>query len=233
MKMLITGGHPLVGEITVSGGNVPGYIFSGRNGLSSGSSTAYVGRAGTNRPGATVATFYIKDDIFDTSGNEIFAKPGPNDWVGTYSHTYFADYGVVLAPGAGGKGALYGGGGGAGYCGGSGGIMQEQLIAEHVGGGGGGSSFLKQEVNGKKVQFEVGGDTDTALDDETADMLSHASGCPSHVGGAIALTYLGKKKYAEVEAEIIELKTKCDALQKELPLQSPVHCNSMIWQMFQ
>ena len=36
------------------------------------------------------------------------------------------------------------------------------------------------------------------------------------LGNMVGSLTVGKKKYAEVEAEIIELKGKCDALQKEL-----------------
>ena len=36
------------------------------------------------------------------------------------------------------------------------------------------------------------------------------------LGNMVGSLTVGKKKYAEVEAEIIELKAKCDALQKEL-----------------
>ena len=36
------------------------------------------------------------------------------------------------------------------------------------------------------------------------------------LGNMVGSLTVGKKKYADVEAEIIELKTKCDALQKEL-----------------
>ena len=37
------------------------------------------------------------------------------------------------------------------------------------------------------------------------------------LGNMVGSLTVGKKKYAEVEAEIIELKAKCDALQKKLP----------------
>ena len=36
------------------------------------------------------------------------------------------------------------------------------------------------------------------------------------LGNMVGSLTVGKKKYAEVEAEIIDLKAKCDALQKEL-----------------
>ena len=36
------------------------------------------------------------------------------------------------------------------------------------------------------------------------------------LGNMVGSLTVGKKKYADVEAEIIDLKAKCDALQKEL-----------------
>lgn len=183
------GGNALNGvNITLNGGSVPGYIFSGKNGSSSNSSTAHAGKGGSNVPGSTVSTYYIYES---GKGDEYFAEPGPNDWLGTYSNAYRSEYGVTLAPGAGGLGNLRGGGGGAGYCGGSGGIMYELLIAHSVGGGGGGSSFLAKTVNGKAVQFVKNGTADNALDAETAELLSGTGGSPSSAGGAIAITFVG------------------------------------------
>ena len=167
------------------GGNVPGYIFSGRNGSSSGTSTSHTGRGGTNVPGAVVSTYYM---FSSGAGDEVYAEPGPNDWTGSYSHDYFDEYGIIVAPGAGGIGNLRGGGGGAGYCGGSGGIMYEAAIPNNVGGGGGGSSFLASTVNGEDTVFSNAG-----LGSEVAGMLSGALHSPSGNNGALALTYLGEE----------------------------------------
>lgn len=146
---------------------VPGYVFSGRNGQSSGTSTEYVGRGGSNVPGAvseTLMGYFTQNQL-------------PNDWSGTHNSS--------VSPGAGGSGNFRGGGGGSGYAGGSGGIMTAQLIASNVGGGGGGSSFVADEVNGQKIVFE------TLTEDESA-YLSGSTAQPigANTGGAVQITYL-------------------------------------------
>ncbi len=156
-------------SMMLSGGTYPveGYIFAGQNGSSSGNSTAFVGRGGTNVPGTSPST---QVGLYS-------ATPGPNDWSGTHN--------IELAAGAGGTGNLRGGGGGAGYCGGSGGIMFGLMFAESIGGGGGGSSFLAKSVGGTDTVFG------TALDADAKALLAGAGNCPSDVGGAFAYTYLG------------------------------------------
>lgn len=147
---------------------VPGYVFSGRNGQSSGTSTEYIGRGGSNVPGAVSSTLF---DQFEPSSL-------PNDWSGTYN--------TAALPGAGGAGNFRGGGGGSGYAGGSGGIMQAQLIAANVGGGGGGSSFVAAEVNGEPIEF-------LTLTEKERNYLSGASNQPEGdgPGGAVQITFLG------------------------------------------
>lgn len=146
---------------------VPGYVFSGRNGQSSGTSTEYVGRGGSNVPGAvseTLMGYFTQNQL-------------PNDWTGTHNSS--------VSPGAGGSGNFRGGGGGSGYAGGSGGIMTAQLIASNVGGGGGGSSFVADEVNGQKIVFQT-------LTDEERAYLSGSTAQPvgANTGGAVQITYL-------------------------------------------
>ncbi len=165
------GGNVMNGvSMTLSGNSyaVEGYIFAGRNGTSSGSSTTYTGRGGTNVPGAIVST----------NGGQYSATPGPNDWSGAYN---IDNYG-----GAGGSGNLRGGGGGAGYCGGSGGVMEALLRACNIGGGGGGSSFIASRLSDSALVF---GDS---LDAATATLLAGPDRCPSNVGGAFSYTYLGE-----------------------------------------
>lgn len=166
-------------SLTLSNAAVPGYVFSGRNGLSTGNMTNYVGRGGTNRPGAIVST----------QGGDFSATPGPNDWSGTWN--------LDVAPGAGGSGNLRGGGGGAGYCGGSGGIMSAWLIASQIGGGGGGSSFLAQTVNGEAVQFG------TSLDSDSNALLLGIGGRPSSVGGAMSYTFLGEEDGSVIDTTFL------------------------------
>lgn len=149
---------------------VQGYVFSGRNGKSSGTTTAYVGRGGTNVPGEDVST------LLGFSG----ATTTPNDWSGSYN--------MDIAPGAGGTGNFRGGGGGAGYCGGSGGIMASAAIPQNVGGGGGGSSFIAQSLGDNKTL-----DFGDNLDATVKLHLKGAYGADdfSDVGGAFSYTYLG------------------------------------------
>ena len=117
---------------SASGAVDGGVFYAGANGSSSGavggSSTAYVGIGGTNKPGPAVYT----------KGNS-HCSEGGNDW---YCITDPNRIG-----GAGGMGNLRGGGGGAGFCGGSGGIVQALLQGRNVGGGGGGSSFVASTVS--------------------------------------------------------------------------------------
>ena len=160
-----------------AGGSVPGYLFFGKNGESSGASTAYIGRGGTNTPGKSPST----------SGGQFTAEPGPNDWSGAYN--------LDSTPGAGGSGMFRGGGGGAGFCGGSGGIMTGQAVASNVGGGGGGSSFLATEIGGNKTYFD---------EDVEKDQLLGAYGCPSKEGGAFSYTFLGNEDGVEIDTTYLQ-----------------------------
>ena len=144
-------------------GIVPGVFFAGENGKSSGTSTAYVGRGGTNLPGALPSTW-----ISGVSGTE------PNDWAGTAHREY--------AGGAGGSGNLRGGAGGAGFCGGSGGVMTGTILPTNVGGGGGGSSFLAEQVNGYSLGAALSAEAEACLKGEN----------PAETGGALCVTYLGE-----------------------------------------
>ena len=160
-----------------AGGSVPGYLFFGKNGESSGASTAYIGRGGTNTPGKSPSTL----------GGQFTAEPGPNDWSGAYN--------LDTTPGAGGSGMFRGGGGGAGFCGGSGGIMTGQTMANNVGGGGGGSSFLASEIGGNATYF--GSDVDQ-------EKLQGASACPSTEGGAFSYTFLGNDGDVEIDTTYLQ-----------------------------
>ena len=115
------------GKLSGSGYDVEGTFFAGGNGKSSGTNTTYIGRGGTNTPGAT------PESILD-----LFEGQSPNDWRGTYNDN--------SGGGAGGSGNLRGGAGGAGFCGGSGGVQTGTLFPNNVGGGGGGSSFVASSV---------------------------------------------------------------------------------------
>lgn len=103
--------------------DVAGTFYAGENGKSTGTSTGYVGKGGSNVPGKVVTTVL-----------GMGKTDSPNDWKGTYNEN--------LDGGAGGSGNYRGGGGGAGFCGGSGGVMSNIILANNVGGGGGGSSFI-------------------------------------------------------------------------------------------
>ncbi len=179
------GGSSEAGYLSLLGSDydVPGYVFSGANGSSSGSSTSYVGRGGSNVPGRDVTT------ILNLSS----ASTQPNDWTGTYS--------TQTAYGGGGAGNLRGGGGGAGFCGGSGGIMTGVFSGSNVGGGGGGSSFLAATVNGEAVLFgsSIPGDIRTVY-------VEGAYGQPvgSSVGGACQITYLGAMKDQYIDTAAFE-----------------------------
>ena len=114
----------------VDGYDVSGTFFAGIDGFSSGTSTQYVGKGGTNVPGSIVSSLGNGD-----------STEQPNDWKGTYNSD--------LVGGAGGAGNLRGGGGGGGFCGGSGGIQRSSWLASNIGGGGGGSSFVSSQVTYK------------------------------------------------------------------------------------
>ena len=163
-------------ELSGSGYTVPGYLFFGKNGKSTGTSTAYVGRAGTNVPGKSPSTV----------GGEYKAEPGPNDWSGSYN--------TSANPGAGGSGMWRGGGGGAGYCGGSGGIMTGSAWAANIGGGGGGSSFLAASFGDSPVEFL------TISEEE----IHGSSGCTSTQGGAFSYTLLTTEDDAEINTEYLK-----------------------------
>ena len=115
------------GVLSGSAYDVEGTFFVGHDGMSSGNSTAFVGRGGTNVPGR------VEGSILGLTDGE-----KPNDWKGTNNPR--------LEGGAGGAGNLRGGSGGAGFCGGSGGLMASFIVPTDVGGGGGGSSFLSELV---------------------------------------------------------------------------------------
>lgn len=163
-------------ELSGNGYQVPGYLFFGKNGKSTGTSSAYVGRAGTNVPGKSPKTI----------GGEYQASPGPNDWSGAYN--------INTTPGAGGHGMWRGGGGGAGYCGGSGGIMTGSAWASNVGGGGGGSSFLASSIGGNSVEF-------LTLDE---DQVHGTNGCTSTQGGAFSYTLLTTEEDTEINTEYLK-----------------------------
>ncbi len=149
---------------------VQGYVFSGKNGKSSGTTTAFVGRGGTNVPGEDVSSLLGLSKATST----------PNDWSGSYT--------MDNAPGAGGTGNFRGGGGGAGYCGGSGGIMQSAILPGDVGGGGGGSSFIAKSIgDNKSLSFGDNLDATVKLHLKGAYGADEFSG----VGGAFSYTYLG------------------------------------------
>ena len=155
-------------DLTQGGYDVPGYVFAGSDGSSSGTSTAYVGRGGTAVPGQVNETWLANTD----------SSKAPNDWADLAN--------PAAAPGAGGSGNLRGGGGGAGYAGGSGGIMASALSAAHVGGGGGGSSFIAASANGKDIEFR-------SLTSEENGFLLGFGNKPTMQGGAAHVTYLGEE----------------------------------------
>lgn len=169
-----TSTRPYSVDLNSSSYTVPGYVFSGRNGSSSGDSTSYVGIGGSSVPGTSPSSMF----------NWYDASTDPNDWTGTYNPD--VEYG------SGGTGNLRGGGGGAGYAGGSGGVMAGLIMAENVGGGGGGSSFIAATVNEKAVEFGT-------LDDTTMEYVEGVTGQPSGngIGGAFQMTYLGDGETSE------------------------------------
>lgn len=116
------------GILEGEGYKVEGTYFVGEDGKSSGTSTAFVGKGGSNVPGEISETFIT-----------LFEGKQPNDWEGAANPDYTG--------GSGGSGNLHGGAGGAGYAGGSGGIMASLITPFNIGGGGGGSSFIANDVN--------------------------------------------------------------------------------------
>lgn len=121
------------------GYDVSGTFFSGQDGSSTGNSTAYTGKGGSNIPGKVVSTVLGWGE-----------SDSPNDWRGTYN--------ASLPGGAGGSGNYRGGAGGGGFCGASGGVMSNVILADNVGGGGGGSSFISNFLN-----FELNSDQGALL----------------------------------------------------------------------
>ncbi len=175
------GGRVSSNYITLSGSSydVEGYVFSGRDGFSSGDSTLYVGQGGSTVPGGMVETAFSGFD----------ATQLPNDWTGTYNDG--PDFG------AGGSGNFRGGAGGAGFCGGSGGIMAAMLVATDVGGGGGGSSFLAKSANNQDIQFQFANGSDEA----TYLIGYNNQPVGNDVGGAMAMTYMGQDEENHLELE--------------------------------
>lgn len=167
------GGHitnSISGHLTADDNSgVAGTYFAGDDGLSSGTKTNYVGKGGTNVPGAV-----------PTSWDGWSAVLNPNDWTGTYSDGIENEYheDVDLTAGCGGMGACRGGAGGAGFCGGSGGFQSSPWFsATNIGGGGGGSSFIADSVTWQN------------LPDYVSDYLNDTN--YSGVGGSCVITYLG------------------------------------------
>lgn len=141
-----------------------GTYFAGANGKTTGTSTAYVGQGGTDKPGELTKDFlgFIDSSMI------------PNDWSMTYS--------AERPRGSGGAGNLRGGGGGAGFAGGSGGLQNAPLTARNVGGGGGGSSYINNAI----PNF-------TGLAEEAKDsmfFLDKNGNSNDETGGAIVIRYL-------------------------------------------
>lgn len=167
--------YSLSGHLTAEDNSgVAGTYFSGRDGRSSGTSTDYIGRGGTNVPGK-----------MPTSWSGYTGVINPNDWTGTYSdgieNDYHTDY--DLTAGCGGMGARRGGAGGAGFCGGSGGFQTGLTISTNIGGGGGGSSFIADTMTYRN------------LPDYVSKYLNGDN--YSHVGGSCIVTFLGSKPELE------------------------------------
>ncbi len=162
------------------GYDVPGYVYAGWNGSSSGSSTDYVGIGGSVTPGACSSTWLGVTD----------SAKMPNDWSGLANPD--------AEPGAGGAGNYRGGGGGAGFAGGSGGIMASFINASHVGGGGGGSSFIAAKVNGKDLVLDLTGDVGAQFRLGLNNKPSTAAN-----GGAAHMIYLGDDEN-EIDADALE-----------------------------
>lgn len=160
--------------------DVPGYVYAGWNGSSSGTSTDYVGIGGSVTPGACSNTWLGVTD----------SAKMPNDWSGLANPD--------AEPGAGGAGNYRGGGGGAGFAGGSGGIMASFINASHVGGGGGGSSFIAAKVNGKDLVLDLTGDVGAQFRLGLNNKPSTAAN-----GGAAHMIYLGDDEN-EIDTDALE-----------------------------
>ena len=138
-----------------------GTYYAGKNGSTSGTKGAYVGKGGTDIPGEIVNSFI----------GFLEASSYPNDWQKTYH--------PELDRGVGGASNFRGGGGGAGFAGGSGGMQNEPLDARNVGGGGGGSSYVSKISN-----FEAG-----AIGDANY-FVERNGNTNSDTGGAVVIRYL-------------------------------------------
>lgn len=138
-----------------------GTYYAGKNGSTSGTKGAYVGKGGTDIPGEIVNSFI----------GFLEASSYPNDWQKTYH--------PELDRGVGGASNFRGGGGGAGFAGGSGGMQNEPLDARNVGGGGGGSSYVSKILN-----FEAG-----AIGDANY-FVERDGNTNSDTGGAVVIRYL-------------------------------------------
>lgn len=138
-----------------------GTYYAGKNGSTSGTKGAYVGKGGTDIPGEIVNSFI----------GFLEASSYPNDWQKTYH--------PELDRGVGGASNFRGGGGGAGFAGGSGGMQNEPLDARNVGGGGGGSSYVSKIAN---FRPKVKGDANYFVERD--------GNTNSDTGGAVVIRYL-------------------------------------------
>ncbi|EXM40113.1 hypothetical protein RASY3_05895 [Ruminococcus albus SY3] len=153
-------GKPNIGAFVPTNPKV-GTYYAGKNGSTSGTKGAYVGKGGTDIPGEIVNSFI----------GFLEASSYPNDWQKTYH--------PELDRGVGGASNFRGGGGGAGFAGGSGGMQNEPLDARNVGGGGGGSSYVSKILN-----FEAG-----AIGDANY-FVERDGNTNSDTGGAVVIRYL-------------------------------------------
>lgn len=171
------GGHvtaSLSGHLSANDNNgVAGTYFAGSDGRSSGTNASYVGKGGTNVPGAV-----------PKSWDGWSAVLNPNDWTGTYEDGIInEEFDRSQEPGCGGMGARRGGAGGAGFCGGSGGFQTSPWLSTNIGGGGGGSSFIADTtINGDAIVWQ-------SLPASVRQYLNDTN--YSHVGGSCVITYLG------------------------------------------
>ncbi|MBE6869182.1 MAG: hypothetical protein E7494_10520 [Ruminococcus albus] len=151
---------PNIGAFVPTNDNV-GTYYAGKNGSTSGTKGAYVGKGGTDIPGEIVTSFI----------GFLEASSYPNDWQKTYH--------PELDRGVGGASNFRGGGGGAGFAGGSGGMQNEPLDARNVGGGGGGSSYVGRIAN---FRPKVKGDANYFVERD--------GNTNSDTGGAVVIRYL-------------------------------------------